>query len=102
MEVISLATNVLSGSILLKKCFRGGERNFLGVLMRFMRDDVGGYVVSEKNDYGDSYRLCEALHSWSPPKIKFGEIFEDVRFFRLFQQCQGKADALTGDSRGSP
>jgi len=30
--------------------------------MRFARHDVGGHIVSRKNDYGLSYRRYGALH----------------------------------------
>jgi hypothetical protein len=49
--------------ILLKKSFWGGERNFLGLLMRLMRGDVRDHVASQKNDHGASYRRCEASQS---------------------------------------
>ena len=71
---------VRCGSILLKKSFGGGERNFLGLLMRFMRGDVRDHVASQQNDHGASYRRCKAWQWWSRSKIKFSEIFDVVRF----------------------
>jgi len=47
--------------IVLKKSFLGDERNFLGLLMRFIRGDVRDHIVSHKNDHGPSYRRYRAL-----------------------------------------
>ena len=47
--------------IVLKKSFLGDERDFLGLLMRFIRGDVRDNVVSHKNDHGPSYRRYRAL-----------------------------------------
>jgi len=71
---------VRSGSILLKKSFGGGGRNFLEPLMRFVRSDVRDHVASQKNDHGLSYRRCRASQRRSCPKISICEIFGVVRF----------------------
>jgi hypothetical protein len=47
--------------IVLKKPFFGDERNFPRPLMRFVRGDVRGHIVSHKNDHGPSYRRYRAL-----------------------------------------
>src|SRR5271167_70015 len=71
---------VCFGSILLKKSFGGGGRNFLEPLMRFVRSDVRGHVASQKNDHGLSHRRWGASQRWSCPKISICEIFGIVRF----------------------
>src|SRR5664279_5827074 len=73
----------VSGSfapIVLKKSFGGGGRNFLELLMRFVRDDVRDLVESQKNDHGFSYRRYGASQRGSRPKISICEIFGAVRF----------------------
>jgi hypothetical protein len=40
--------------IVLRKSFWGGERNFLGPLMRFACDDMRDHIVTHKNDHGRS------------------------------------------------
>jgi hypothetical protein len=40
----------------LKKSFLGDERNFLGPLMRFARDDVRDHIVLHKNSHRPSYQ----------------------------------------------
>jgi len=66
--------------ILLKKSFRGDERNFLEPVMRFMRSDVRDHVASQKNDYGPSYRCYGTSRRRSCPEISICEIFGVVRF----------------------
>src|SRR6266487_252566 len=44
------------GSMLSKKSFGGNKRNFLKLLMRFVRSDVRDHIASQKNDHGPSYR----------------------------------------------
>ena len=60
-DILECRRHVRKVPILLKKSFLGGERNFLGPLMRFVRDDVRDHIVSHKNDYGRSYRRYRAL-----------------------------------------
>src|SRR4051794_22531334 len=45
------ASNVRFSPILLRKSFWGGERKFLEPLMRFMRGNVRGHIVSSKIDH---------------------------------------------------
>ena len=66
--------------ILLKKSFWGGDRNFLGPLMRFVRGDTRDHIISCKNDHGASYRRYGVLHWWCRLKINVCEIFGAVRF----------------------
>jgi hypothetical protein len=66
--------------ILLKKSFGGDEREFLRLLMRFVRSDVRDHIASQKNDDGVSYLRCRALQRRSRLKIDFCEIFGFVRF----------------------
>jgi hypothetical protein len=56
--------------ILLKKSFGGGGRNFLKLLMRFVRGDLRDHVASQKGDYGPSYWRCGSSQRRSCPKIK--------------------------------
>jgi len=42
--------------MLSKKAFEGNKRNFLELLMRFVRSDVRDHIASQKNDHGPSYR----------------------------------------------
>jgi len=46
--------DVRSGSMLSKKSFGGNKRNFLKLLMRFVRSDVRDHIASQKNDHGPS------------------------------------------------
>jgi len=46
---------------MLKKSFLADERNFSGRLVRFVRGDMWGHIVSHKNDHGRSYRAYRAL-----------------------------------------
>jgi hypothetical protein len=62
-----------------EKVFWDEEQNFIGLLMRFMRDDVRDHVASQKNDHGASYRRYEASQPWRRPD------------FRLFQHYRRKA-----------
>src|ERR1700687_1222176 len=66
--------------ILLKKSFGGGERNFLELLMRFVRNEVRDHVASQKNDHGSSYWRYGASQRRSCPKINICEIFGVARF----------------------
>jgi hypothetical protein len=66
--------------ILLQKSFSGDERNFLGLLMRFVCGDVRGLMVSHKIDHGPAHRRYRALQQWRRLKICFREIFGIVRF----------------------
>jgi len=54
--------NVSKVPIVLKKSFLADERNFSGPLVRFVRGDMWGQIVSHKNDHGRSYRAYKALH----------------------------------------
>jgi hypothetical protein len=80
--------------ILLKKSFGDEEQNFIGLLMRFMRDDVRDHVASKKNDHGASYRRYEASQPWRRPKINFCEIFDVVRF-STFSTLSVKSAGMT-------
>jgi hypothetical protein len=42
--------------MLSKKSFGGNKRNFLKLLMRFVRSDMRDHIASQKNDHGPSYR----------------------------------------------
>jgi hypothetical protein len=66
--------------ILLKKSFRGDERNFLELLMRFVRRDVRDPVAFQKNDHEPSYWRHGASQRRSCPKIRICEIFSVIRF----------------------
>jgi hypothetical protein len=66
--------------MLSKKSFGGNKRNFLKLLMRFVRSDVRDHIVSQKNDHGPSYRHYRASQRRSSPKITICEIFGVVRF----------------------
>ena len=66
--------------IVLQKSFSGDERNFLGLLMRFVCGDVRGLMVSHKIDHGPAHRRYRALQQWRRLKICFREIFGIVRF----------------------
>jgi hypothetical protein len=50
--MVSRAGQVRKVPILLKKSFWGGERKFLGPLMRLTRGDVKEDIVSSKIDHG--------------------------------------------------
>jgi hypothetical protein len=65
---------------MLKKSFLADERNFSGRLVRFVRGDMWGHIVSHKNDHGRSYRAYRALQRQRRLKIDFREIFEVVQF----------------------
>jgi hypothetical protein len=43
------------------KSFWGDERNFPGLLMRFVYGDVRILIVPHENDHGPSHRRCRAL-----------------------------------------
>jgi hypothetical protein len=49
------------GSMLSKKSFGGNKRNFLKLLMRFVRSDVRVHIASQKNDHGPSYRTLKSI-----------------------------------------
>ena len=66
--------------MLSKKSFGGNKRNFLKLLMRFVRSDVRDHIASQKIDYGHSYRHYGASQRRSSPKITICEIFGVVRF----------------------
>jgi len=68
------------GSMLSKKSLGGNKRNFLKLLMRFVRSDVRDHIVSQKNDHGPSYRHFRASQQRDSPKITICEIFGVVRF----------------------
>jgi hypothetical protein len=68
--------NFRNGSMLSKKSFGGNKRNFLKLLMRFVRSDVRDHIVSLKNDHGPSYRHYRA----SQRRSSICEIFGVVRF----------------------
>src|SRR5215471_8846039 len=63
-----------------KSLFGGNNRNFLELLMRFVRSDVRDHIASQKNDHGPSYRHYRASQRRSSPKITICEIFGVVRF----------------------
>src|SRR6187401_386572 len=68
------------GSILLKKYFGGGERNFLEPLIRFVCSDVRDHGLSQKNDHGPPYwRYC-ARQRRRCPKASICEIFGVAQF----------------------
>ncbi len=48
--------------------------------MPFARGDMGGHIVSHKNDHGASYRRYAVLQWWSRLKVCLREIFGIVRF----------------------
>jgi hypothetical protein len=75
-----MVANVLFRTILLKKSFGGGERNFLEPLMRFVRNDVRDRFVSQKNDHGLSPWRYAASQRRTCPKINICEIFGVFRF----------------------
>jgi len=56
----SMRKKVGFGSMLSKKSLGGNKRNFLKLLMRFVRSDVRDHIVSQKNDHGPSYRHYKA------------------------------------------
>jgi len=56
------------------------NEKFLKLLMRFVRSEVRDHIVSQKNDYGPSYRQCGAPQRRSRPKIAICEIFGVIRF----------------------
>ena len=64
----------------LQKSFRGDERNFLELLMRFVHSDVRDHIVSLKNDHGTSYRRYRASQPQSRPKNQHLRDFDVVRF----------------------
>jgi len=98
--------NVRFGSILLKKSFGGGERNFPEPLMRFVRNDVRDHLVSQKNDHGLSYWRYAHPSGGLVQKSTFARFLEFFDF-RLFQQYRhlsdmsGRADDVccSGQSR---
>src|SRR6266852_4540879 len=51
-----LRPDVRDGSMPSKKSFGGNKRNFLKLLMRFVRSDVRDHIASQKNDHGPSYQ----------------------------------------------
>jgi hypothetical protein len=86
---------------MLQKSFWGDERNFLGLLMRFVRSDVRVLIVSHKNDHGPSQRRYRASQWQSCLKICFREIL--VSFdFRLLQQNPPEADIPEGQFAPEP
>src|SRR5215471_17078355 len=66
--------------MLSKKSFGGNKRNFLKLLMRFVRSDVRDHIASQKNDHRPSYWHHRASQRRSSPKITICEIFGVVRF----------------------
>jgi hypothetical protein len=74
------SSNVRFASILLQKFFWGDDQKFSGPLMPFARGDMGGHIVSHKNDHGASYRRYAVLQWWSRLKVCLREIFGIVRF----------------------
>src|SRR5260370_31082489 len=70
--------------MLSKKSFGGNKRNFLKLLMRFVRSDVRDHIASQKNDHGPSYRHYRASQRRGSPKITICEIFGVVRFSTFF------------------
>src|SRR6516165_7772319 len=63
-----------------KRFFGGNKQNFLRLLMRFVRSDVGDHIASQKNDHGPSHRHYRASQRRGSPKITICEIFGVVRF----------------------
>jgi hypothetical protein len=63
-----------------EKGFGGKERDFLELLMRFVRGDVRDLIASQENDHGLSYRHHRASQRRSSPKTTICEIFGVVRF----------------------
>ena len=55
-DIADQAAHVGFVPIVLQKSFWGGERNFLGPLMRFVRRDVRDLIAHQKNGHGASYR----------------------------------------------
>ena len=70
--------------MLSKKSFGGNKRNFIKLLMRFVRSDVRDQIASQKNDHGPSYRHYRASQRRSGPKITICEIFGVVSIFNFF------------------
>jgi hypothetical protein len=66
--------------MLSKKAFGGNQRNFLKLLMRFVRGDVRDHIASQKSDHGLSYWHYRASQRRSSPKTTICEIFGVVRF----------------------
>jgi hypothetical protein len=66
--------------MLSKKAFGGDQRNFLKLLMRFVRGDVRDHIASQKSDHGLSYWHYRASQRRSSPKATIYEIFDAVRF----------------------
>jgi hypothetical protein len=50
-DTVRAGRHVSKVPILLRKSFWGGERKFLGPLMRFMRGNVRDHIVSSKIDH---------------------------------------------------
>ena len=82
-DIVSATRHVRKVPILLQKSFSGDERNFLGLLMRFVCGDVRDLIVSHKTDHGPPHRRYRALQQWRRLKICLGEIF-GIAHFRLF------------------
>ena len=85
LKCICLRINVFFAPILLQKSFSGDERNFLGLLMRFVCGDVRVLIVSYENDHGPSHRRYRALQRERYLKIRF----------RVLQQYLPQADIIS-------
>jgi hypothetical protein len=72
-----------------RKSLLGNERNFLNLLMGFVRSDVTSCLG--KNDHGPSYWHHGASQRQSSPKITICEIFGASFDFRLFRQYRPNA-----------
>ena len=67
--------------MLSKKSFGGNKRNFLKLLMRFVRSDVRDHIASQKNDRGTFVSAPESIAAAGlSKKITICEIFGVVRF----------------------
>ena len=86
-------SGVRFGSILLKKSFWGGDRNFSGPLMRFVRGDTRDHIISCKNDHGASYRRYGVLHWWCRLKIN---VLRDFRHRSIFDFCNNRSFSEVG------
>jgi len=80
----SMRKKVGFGSMLSKKSLGGNKRNFLKLLMRFVRSDVRDHIVSQKNDHEPSYRHYRASQRRDSPKITILRNFWRRSIFDFF------------------
>ena len=79
--------------MLSKKSFRGNKRNFLKLLMRFVRSDVRDHIASQKNDH--DLRIDTKEH-------RNGEIFGVVRFSGRAFLCSRAPRQTLQSNRSGP